>query len=374
MTAVTRHLIEQHGLATGSASLAGPKDAPDAAETAAGIRAGPSRPARAAAIAQVIHGDFSEGQRRRGGQDPCSAARSLPQAVVCAERPDGHRRACASCSRRACGSRADVAVTGFDDVHASRVNRPAADHGQPAVPRTLAAVPPAGCSPGSTRPSLTPAVQVLPHPSRLFAPACGCQPRQQRLGRLKRPPPGRRFFMRSHLITPAVAVDQSMGNTETGRERDRRPCHRGTAGPRSRRWLALGPAAVLAAVARGDARRPPHTVPAAAGRAGRRRTSDSFLRGRRGPASTPGWTYDTGTPVQRGRLYRELRHRRGREQHQLDPPTCRRDGSGHLNITAVKSGTSWTSGRIETTGGQPSRRRPAARWRSTASIRPAEPG
>jgi len=77
---------------------------------------------------------------------------------------------------------ADVAVTGFDDVHAARVidpplttvSQPFRELGRRATRRLLARI---------DEPSLTPAVEVLPTQAVIRA-SCGCQPRQQRLGRL----------------------------------------------------------------------------------------------------------------------------------------------------------------------------------------------
>ena len=73
---------------------------------------------------------------------------------------------------------ADVAVTGFDDVHASRfidpqlttVSQPFRDLGSRATHRLLARV---------EDPAIAPAVEVLPTQLVIRA-SCGCRPRAQR--------------------------------------------------------------------------------------------------------------------------------------------------------------------------------------------------
>jgi LacI family transcriptional regulator len=76
---------------------------------------------------------------------------------------------------------ADVAVTGFDDVHACRlidpplttVSQPFRDLGSRATLRLLARI---------DDQSLPPALEILPTRVVIRA-SCGCPPRQQRLGR-----------------------------------------------------------------------------------------------------------------------------------------------------------------------------------------------
>jgi LacI family transcriptional regulator len=174
MSAVTRHLTDQHQYHR-LCFVAGPTDAPDAAERRLAfeqtVAASPG-----AGIAQVIQGDFAE-------DSGIAAARillgrkSLPQAVVCAndQMAIGVLR---ELQRAAVRVPADIAVTGFDDVHASRVidpslttvSQPFRDLGSRATHRLLTRV---------DEPTLTPAVEVLPTQVVIRA-SCGCLPRTQR--------------------------------------------------------------------------------------------------------------------------------------------------------------------------------------------------
>lgn len=167
MTAVTRHLTGQHGCRR-LCLVAGPRDAPDAAERRLAFeRAVAASPG--SGITQVIEGDFSEDSgiaaaRLLLGRKP------LPQAVVCAN--DQMAIGVLSELQRA-GVRvpADVAVTGFDDVHASRVidpplttvSQPFRDLGSRATHRLLARI--------EAR-TLPPAVAVLPTQAVIRA-SCG---------------------------------------------------------------------------------------------------------------------------------------------------------------------------------------------------------
>jgi LacI family transcriptional regulator len=174
MAAVTRHLTGQHGCRR-LCFVAGPRDAPDAAERRLAfeqaVAASPG-----CGIAQVIQGDFSEDSGVAAAR-VMLARKSLPQAVVCAN--DQMAIGVLSELQRA-GVRvpADVAVTGFDDVHASRiidpplttVSQPFRDLGSSATRRLLARI---------DAPALTPAVQVLPTQVVIRA-SCGCRPQGQR--------------------------------------------------------------------------------------------------------------------------------------------------------------------------------------------------
>jgi hypothetical protein len=75
--------------------------------------------------------------------------------------------------------------------------------------------------------------------------------------------------------------------------------------------------------------------------------SDSFS-GSAGSGVDSGWTYDTGT--QYNGTGCTANYGTGEvESNTSSTANVSEDGSGHLNITAVNSGGSWTSGRIETT-------------------------
>jgi len=172
MTALARHLIEHHRYHR-LCFVAGPKDAPDAAERYSAfeqaVAASPD-----SGIDQVIHGNFSE-------DDGIAAARvllgrrSLPQAVVCAndQMAIGVLR---GLQRAGIRIPADVAVTGFDDVHASRViepqlttvGQPFRDLGSRATHRLLARI---------ADPALAPRTEVLPTQVVIRA-SCGCQPQE----------------------------------------------------------------------------------------------------------------------------------------------------------------------------------------------------
>ena len=74
--------------------------------------------------------------------------------------------------------------------------------------------------------------------------------------------------------------------------------------------------------------------------------SDSFS-GAVGSGVDPGWTYDTGT--QYNGTGCTAQYGTGEAESNTSSTTnVSEDGSGHLNITPVNSGGSWTSGRIET--------------------------
>ena len=61
-----------------------------------------------------------------------------------------------------------------------------------------------------------------------------------------------------------------------------------------------------------------------------------------------GWTYDTGTQYNGAGC--TAQYGTGEvENNTSSTANVSEDGSGHLNVTAVNSGGSWTSGRIETT-------------------------
>ena len=75
--------------------------------------------------------------------------------------------------------------------------------------------------------------------------------------------------------------------------------------------------------------------------------SDSFS-GSAGSGVDSGWTYDTGTQYNGTGCTGQ--YGTGEvESNTSSTANVSEDGSGHLNVTAVNSGGSWTSGRIETT-------------------------
>ena len=174
MTAVTRHLVDDHRYQR-LCFVAGPEDAPDAVARRLAfeqvVAASPG-----SGVVQVIHGDFAEDSGVAAART-LLGHKSLPQAVVCAndQMAIGVLR---ELHRAAVRVPADVAVTGFDDVHASRVidpplttvSQPFRDLGSRATHRLLARV---------DEPTLTPAVEVLPTQVVIRA-SCGCPPQTQR--------------------------------------------------------------------------------------------------------------------------------------------------------------------------------------------------
>jgi LacI family transcriptional regulator len=216
MTAVTRHLTRQHQYQR-FCFVAGPSDAPDAAERRLAfeqaVAASPG-----SGIAAVIQGDFSEDSGVAAART-LLARKSLPQAVVCAndQMAIGVLRELQQAGIRV---PADVAVTGFDDVHASRVidpqlttvSQPFRDLGSRATHRLLARI---------DDPALTPAVEVLPTKLVIRA-SCGCQPQGHRLGQVKGLAPGRSHVHEKPPHHTDVAGDQSTGGKE--RKRAIAPC------------------------------------------------------------------------------------------------------------------------------------------------------
>ena len=145
--------------------------------------------------------------------------------------------------------------------------------------------------------------------------------------------------MRSHLITRLWRGASPAG----ARKRKRGPRHKATA---AAAVIALGPAAVLAVVTGLAPAASATTVPAAPS-GWTTAYSDSFS-GAAGSGVDSGWTYDTGTQYSGAGC--TANYGTGEvESNTSSAANVSEDGSGHLNITAVKSGSSWTSGRIETT-------------------------
>jgi len=241
MTALARHLTGQHGYRR-LCFVAGPKDAPDAAERYSvfeeTVAATPD-----SGIDQIVHGDFSE-------DSGIAAARillgrsSLPQAVVCAndQMAIGVLR---ELQRAGVSIPADVAVTGFDDVYPSRVvepplttvSQPFRDLGSRATRRLLNRV---------KNPALAPRAEVLPTQVVIRA-SCGCQPQKQRLGQVKAASPRKENLHAKPPHHIDVGGDQSMGGTEyeeaaacgrIGRDDGARP--RGRAGRGHRRDSVAG--------------------------------------------------------------------------------------------------------------------------------------
>jgi len=115
--------------------------------------------------------------------------------------------------------------------------------------------------------------------------------------------------------------------------------------------LALAPAAALAGltgiVLTGAAAPASATTVPAAPSGWTTAFSDSFS-GAAGSGVDSQWTYDTGTQYN-GTGCTSNWGTGEVESNTSSTANVSEDGSGHLNVTAVKSGSSWTSGRIETT-------------------------
>jgi Carbohydrate binding module (family 6) len=109
--------------------------------------------------------------------------------------------------------------------------------------------------------------------------------------------------------------------------------------------VALGPVAALAAATSAAEPAFATTVPAAPS-GWTTAFSDSFS-GAAGSAVDSQWTYDTGTQYN-GTGCAANWGTGEVESNTSSTANVSQDGSGHLNITPVKSGSSWTSGRIET--------------------------
>jgi len=109
--------------------------------------------------------------------------------------------------------------------------------------------------------------------------------------------------------------------------------------------LALGPAAALAALTSVAVPASATTVPAPPS-GWTTAFSDSFS-GSAGSGVDSQWTYDTGTQYNGSGC--TANYGTGEvESNTSSTANVSEDGSGHLNITPVKSGSSWTSGRVET--------------------------
>jgi hypothetical protein len=110
--------------------------------------------------------------------------------------------------------------------------------------------------------------------------------------------------------------------------------------------LALGTAAALAALATTAPAASATTVPAPP--SGWTTTYSDSFSGAAGTGVDSSWTYDAGT--QYNGTGCAANYGTGEvESNTSSAANVSEDGSGHLDITAVKSGSSWTSGRIETT-------------------------
>jgi hypothetical protein len=143
--------------------------------------------------------------------------------------------------------------------------------------------------------------------------------------------------MRSHLITQMWRGTSPRG-ARNGKRKRRVAAFAAV--------IALGPAAVLAAAIGTAPSASATTVPAPPS-GWTTAYSDSFS-GAAGTGVDSGWTYDTGT--QYNGTGCTANYGTGEvESNTSSTANVSEDGSGHLNITAVKSGSSWTSGRLETT-------------------------
>jgi LacI family transcriptional regulator len=170
ITALVSHLVGHHRYRR-LCFVTGPKDAPDARERQAAFEDAVLA-SRECVIDQVIHGDFSEASGTAAARVLIDR-RSLPQAVVCAndQMAIGVLR---EFQRARIRVPADVALTGFDDVYASRlvdpplttVSQPVPELGSRATQRLLAKI--------EDR-ALPPRVDVLPTRAVIRA-SCGCVP------------------------------------------------------------------------------------------------------------------------------------------------------------------------------------------------------
>jgi LacI family transcriptional regulator len=170
ITALVSHLVGHHRYRR-LCFVTGPKDAPDARERQAAFEDAVLA-SRECVIDQVIHGDFSEASGTAAARVLLDR-RSLPQAVVCAndQMAIGVLR---EFQRARIRVPADVALTGFDDVYASRlvdpplttVSQPVPELGSRATQRLLAKI--------EDR-ALPPRVDVLPTRAVIRA-SCGCVP------------------------------------------------------------------------------------------------------------------------------------------------------------------------------------------------------
>lgn len=149
--ALAAHLIDGHGYRRLS-FLAGPADSPDAQERLAAFRqAVAGQPG--CHLGPVLNGDFSEASGAAAARALLARA-ALPEVVACAndQMAIGAMREFQRAGRAVPG---DVAVTGFDDIYASRivtpavttVNQPLRDLGRKAAARLRARIEDRGLPP-----------------------------------------------------------------------------------------------------------------------------------------------------------------------------------------------------------------------------------
>jgi LacI family transcriptional regulator, galactose operon repressor len=119
---VTEHLLAVHGH-TDLAFIGGPAESPDSDERFAGFRDAVHDAGLAVPGTPAAAGDFTEAGGRKAAQEMLAAGRR-PRAIVCGndEMAIGALAALRSARLRVPG---DVAVTGFDDIAATRHVRPA---------------------------------------------------------------------------------------------------------------------------------------------------------------------------------------------------------------------------------------------------------
>src|SRR6266702_257675 len=112
--------------------------------------------------------------------------------------------------------------------------------------------------------------------------------------------------------------------------------------------LALASLAVLVTVIPSALRASASTVPPAP--AGWSTVFSDSFSGAAGSGADSQWTYDTGTQYNGSGCTANWGTGEV-ESNTSATANVSQDGSGHLNITPVKSGSAWTSGRIETVAG-----------------------
>jgi LacI family transcriptional regulator len=120
--ALTRHLIDDHGL-TRLAFISGGEDSPDAAARFAGFRRALGDAGLPVPDEPATRGNFTQADGRAAAERLLDAAGEVPQALVCAN-DQMAVGALQTLERRGIRVPEDVAVVGFDGIPLGRVVRP----------------------------------------------------------------------------------------------------------------------------------------------------------------------------------------------------------------------------------------------------------